>query len=175
MTDDILDRLREACAGHPYVQIPWPHRLLHDAICEIEALRARRDDLLRSNIAFEERARKAERATKRHEKAIATLTMQYLDLLADGQPPLIARPLEEYHEDMGDVLWWKFPITEPPYVGTPNDLGFDVCTDTSMHGPDGNQIASSVVRGRVGGWPGYHTHFTPIPVPNAPENANEQD
>jgi len=23
------------------------------------------------------------------------------------------RPLSEWREDMGDVLWWKFPITEP--------------------------------------------------------------
>ena len=36
------------------------------------------------------------------------------------------RPIKEYHEDMGNVLWWKFPIEEPPYVGTPNDLGFPV-------------------------------------------------
>jgi hypothetical protein len=27
------------------------------------------------------------------------------------------RPLEEYHEDYGTVLWWHVPIQEPPYVG----------------------------------------------------------
>lgn len=43
-----------------------------------------------------------------------------------------ALPLDEWHEDDGDVLWWKFPIEEPPYVGTPNDED----------------------------WPGYHTHWT---------------
>lgn len=47
------------------------------------------------------------------------------------------RPLEDWGEDYGDVLWWKFPIEEPPYVGSPLD----------EH------------------WPGYHTHWTPIPVP----------
>jgi hypothetical protein len=52
-----------------------------------------------------------------------------------------ARPGEEYHEDMGNMLWWKFPINEPPYAGRPGD------TD----------------------WPGYHTHFTPIPIPTPPE------
>lgn len=45
--------------------------------------------------------------------------------------------LEAWHEDLGNVLWWVFPITEPPYVGTPNDDD----------------------------WPGYHTHFTFIEVP----------
>ena len=38
---DIVERLKAACSGHPYARISWPHRLLHDAIAEIEALRAR--------------------------------------------------------------------------------------------------------------------------------------
>lgn len=46
------------------------------------------------------------------------------------------RPTAEYHEDMGPVLWWRLPIVEPPWVGTPNDIG---------------------------GWPDYHTHWTPLP------------
>ncbi|WP_395175558.1 hypothetical protein [Roseibium alexandrii] len=37
---DIVARLREACNGHPNAEIPWPHRLLHDAIAEIETLRS---------------------------------------------------------------------------------------------------------------------------------------
>lgn len=45
--------------------------------------------------------------------------------------------LEDWDEDYGDVLWWKFPIDEPPYVGSPLDAN----------------------------WPGYHTHWTPIAVP----------
>ena len=36
---DIVERLKEACIGHPFARIPWPHRLLHDAIAEIERLR----------------------------------------------------------------------------------------------------------------------------------------
>lgn len=51
--------------------------------------------------------------------------------------PSTALPLEQWSEEKGDVLWWKFPIEEPPYVGTPLD------TD----------------------WTGNHTHYTPIPVP----------
>lgn len=34
---DIKDRLLAACNGHPNALIPWPHRLLHDAIDQIEA------------------------------------------------------------------------------------------------------------------------------------------
>jgi hypothetical protein len=36
---DIVERLKAACIGHPHARISWPHRLLHDAIAEIEALR----------------------------------------------------------------------------------------------------------------------------------------
>ena len=64
------------------------------------------------------------------------------------------RELHEWSETDGPVLWWKFPIDEPPYVGTPNDLGFTV----EMHAHVG-----MVARGLVGGWPGYHTHWTPLP------------
>jgi hypothetical protein len=45
------------------------------------------------------------------------------------------RPISEYHEDMGFVLWWILPVREPPYSGSPG------CDD----------------------WPEYHTHFTPVP------------
>jgi hypothetical protein len=52
-----------------------------------------------------------------------------------------AKPLEEWGEDYGDVLWWKFPIEEPPYVGSPLDAN----------------------------WPAYHTHWTTIPMPQPPK------
>lgn len=32
-----------------------------------------------------------------------------------------ARPFSEYHEDFGPVLWWRFPIQEPPYCGRDDD------------------------------------------------------
>ena len=51
------------------------------------------------------------------------------------------RPYEDWQEDMGPCLWWKFPIGEPPYVGTPGDDDF----------PDD-----------------FVTHFTRIPVPEKP-------
>ena len=54
------------------------------------------------------------------------------------QPPSAqnARPLSEWHEDDGPVVWWRFPVHEPAWIGTPLD------TD----------------------WPGYHTHWTPHPA-----------
>ena len=53
-----------------------------------------------------------------------------------------ARHLEEWGEDYGAVLWWKFPIEEPPYVGSPLDAT----------------------------WLGYHTHWTPITLPYCGED-----
>ena len=56
----------------------------------------------------------------------------------------VATPGEEYDDDLGPVTWWRFPVDEPPWVGTPNDSD----------------------------WPGYHTHFTPQPpVPQVPAAA----
>ena len=72
------------------------------------------------------------------------------------------RPIEEYHEDMGDVLWWTFPINEPPYVGSPLDLGQTIEVEIR------DLSHTNVFRRNVGGWPGYHTHFTPIPIPEEP-------
>jgi len=51
------------------------------------------------------------------------------------------RHIDEWHEDMGDKLWWKFPIIEAPYCGSPLDTE----------------------------WPEYHTHFTDIMCPTPPE------
>ncbi len=36
----------------------------------------------------------------------------------------IAKPLDDWAEEDGPVLWWKFPICEPPYSGTPLDDDF---------------------------------------------------
>ena len=52
----------------------------------------------------------------------------------------VARPIDEWHEDNGPALWWRFPIDEPPYSGSPLDDD----------------------------WPGYHTHWTAIVCPSAP-------
>ena len=47
-----------------------------------------------------------------------------------------ARPLDEWHEDDGPVVWWKLPVDESAWIGTPLDSD----------------------------WPGYHTHWTPHPA-----------
>jgi hypothetical protein len=48
-----------------------------------------------------------------------------------------ARPSSEWQEGLGPVLWWKFPVDEPPYCGTPLDAH----------------------------WPARHAHWTPLIVP----------
>jgi hypothetical protein len=73
---------------------------------------------------------------------------------------LEARPLSEWHEDDGPVLWWKFPIDEPPYVGTPLDKGAPISVRLEFMG---ETKFSGIVR--PGGWPGYHTHWTPLIIP----------
>lgn len=79
---------------------------------------------------------------------------------AEADAPLreIARPISEWHEDMGDVLWWSFPIEEPPYVGSPLDCGQNVKVTVG----DNEFVAC------IGGWPGYHTHWTSIRIPESP-------
>lgn len=56
--------------------------------------------------------------------------------------PVTARPRSEWHEDMGPMLWWRFPVEEPPFAGTPLDEDF----------PEGC------------------THFTEIEVPPFPKD-----
>lgn len=48
---DIKQRLLSACNGHPHAKIPWPHRLLHEAVEYIEQLEAERDGYAQ-NAAF---------------------------------------------------------------------------------------------------------------------------
>lgn len=102
-------------------------------------------------------------------------TPAYLDLITP-------RPIEEYHEDMGDVLWWHWKwfegskrfdwANEAPYVGSPLDVGFTVEAHTTTrlitqtnqeHDPE-----PTIHRIHAGGWPGYHTHFTPLPMVQHP-------
>ena len=71
-------------------------------------------------------------------------SLQYVvDQARQALAPEVAIPAEQWHEDDGPVLWWRFPIMdlEAPWAGTPNDSD----------------------------WPGYHTHFTRLPpAPVAP-------
>lgn len=74
--------------------------------------------------------------------------------------------LDEWSHEDGNVLWWKFPIDEPPYCGTPNDAGHAV----EMHHYVGGEGKVKITRTFVGGWPGYHTHWTRIEMPEAPKS-----
>jgi hypothetical protein len=75
---------------------------------------------------------------------------------------LTLRPASEWNEEMGPVLWWSPPIQEPPYVGTPNDLGYPVLVKVRTNRDEKEHYLPSLTV-NVGGWPGYHTHFSPIP------------
>ena len=87
------------------------------------------------------------------------------------------RPLASWHEDMGPKLWWCLKdgqwLGEAPYCGSPLDLGFAVEARTSIytsmppHSHKGYE--PSICRVQIGGWPGYHTHFTDIPMPEVPK------
>lgn len=58
--------------------------------------------------------------------------------LEDANEP---KPLETWHEEYGDCLWWVFPVTEAPYCGSPLDTDF----------------------------PDYVTHFTRLVLPTEPK------
>lgn len=71
------------------------------------------------------------------------------------------RTFEQWGEHVGDVLWFRLPTSEPPYVGSPLDYGMMV----EAHGPRG-----LIARGNVGGWPYDEAdepflRWTPIPFP----------
>ena len=74
----------------------------------------------------------------------------------------VARPLSEWREDIGPVLWWRFPVTDAPWIGTPKDLGSPHSLRVEL---DRQPVTAYVAW--LGGWPGYHTHWTPLPT--APE------
>jgi hypothetical protein len=66
---------------------------------------------------------------------------------SSAAPATVARPISEWHEDRGSALWWRFPVEEPPYSGSPLDSD----------------------------WPGYHTHWTPIVCPDEPHDQADAD
>lgn len=45
------------------------------------------------------------------------------------------RLADEWHHELGPVLWWRFPIVEPPYVGTPHDMTKSAMRDVEQTGP----------------------------------------
>ena len=64
---------------------------------------------------------------------------ELIDQLDEPQADKVEAHLaEHWDENIGDVLWWNFPVEEPLYYGTPLDERF----------------------------PKYKTHFTTIKMPN---------
>ena len=61
-----------------------------------------------------------------------------LDLIDELASPVKAKLAKHWDEDLGDCLWWDFPVDEPPYCGTPLDDDF----------------------------PKYKTHFTELYIPD---------
>jgi hypothetical protein len=63
------------------------------------------------------------------------------------------RSFHDWHEDIGPVLWWEWPIKEEPYVGSPLDLGRTVSFDVTVQiGVDLYEVEPKKV-GMTGGWP----------------------
>ena len=76
---------------------------------------------------------------------------------ADLDYLLTPRHIDEWHEDIGQVFWWTFPIDEAPYVGSPLDCGLNIPIRIGGN-PDPVEILN------LGGWPGYHKWWTPLPT-----------
>lgn len=72
------------------------------------------------------------------------------------------RPFCDWHEDHGDVLWWRIPIIEAPYIGSPVCLG----RKEQHHLTD----TMSIIIDGVGAWPFNHAderHLWWTPLPDA--------
>lgn len=101
---------------------------------------------------------------------INELVRVYREAASRFQAPAVAevevKPLDDWHEDCGDVLWWCWRegewLGEAPYCGSPLDLGHTV--ECITHAQNGEAPAA---RFTVGGWPGYHTHWSPVPRASA--------
>ena len=62
---------------------------------------------------------------------------QAMEIIGNRLPAKL-HTVDEWDESCHSVLWWRLPVTEPPWVGTPLDSDWE---------------------------PGYYTHWTPIILP----------
>lgn len=69
------------------------------------------------------------------------------------------RPLDEWHEDYGTVLWWHLPIQEPPYVGQGPGMG-----ESTLDG--GPTTCRKLIEY------GWLTHWSPLPFEDMLESFN---
>jgi len=77
-------------------------------------------------------------AGKGEHDVLALVDHYQAEVIAARYPDAI--PRDDWDHDIGPALWWKFPVNEPPYVGSPLDEDF----------------------------PDYVTHWTRILVPDEP-------
>ena len=68
---------------------------------------------------------------------LGTKVIGYIKHLYEQQK-VKARLAKYWDEDLGDCLWWDFPVEEPPYCGTPLDDDFQKYKThfTELHIPD---------------------------------------
>lgn len=107
-------------------QRPWelePYYCRHVEAMTAEGLREK------SDIAAQLAAR---------DKRIAELAVELVTLANPAH-------LDSWNEEDGSVLWWRFPIVEPPYCGTPLDDDF----------------------------PEYVTHWTRFAIPHEPKGRKQ--
>lgn len=74
------------------------------------------------------------------------------------------RPFHQWHEDHGDVLWYRNPICEPPYFGSPICLGRTMVVEI-MIGREHFELPAR----QTGGWPfdqEDERHLWWVPGPN---------
>lgn len=84
------------------------------------------------------------------------------------------RPLDEWNEAYGEVIWWLWPIQEAPYVGSPLNCGHTVEMEITAAASDGHRERGKM-RMDVGGWPWRDADeetearlfWTPLPDANA--------
>ena len=62
----------------------------------------------------------------------------------------VPQPIENWSEDDGNCLWYKFPIEEPPYCGTPLDSEWE-----------------------ENDYDDYYTHFTRLTIPQKGSESHE--
>lgn len=105
----------------------------------VEHLEARITELLLANNDLVARERQERRRAERAEAARDLLAE---DLLLANDRVRMAReafqtpmPMDAWYHEVEPVLWWFFPVQEAPWCGSPGDSD----------------------------WPGYHTHWTPLP------------
>jgi hypothetical protein len=88
------------------------------------------EDAVKSRVAMEEQVAELSAWKANQQQFLIAASVEFMDTGYRGPGVLegirylktpVARPFSEWNEDLHSVLWWRFPIAEPPYVGQPND------------------------------------------------------